>query len=68
MRIDKTPFPKPRNKGITKILKNADVGDSWLIDSKTKGSWLAIAHTKKIKITIRMDEKRPGKHRVWRIE
>ena len=68
MKIEKIPLPKPRNKGITKRLKEAEVGDSWLIDSDTLHSWLAIAYTKKIKITTRRDENRRNKHRIWRIE
>jgi len=63
----KIPFPKPRNKGITKRLKESSAGDSWLIDSSTVGSWLAIAFNKKIKITVRQSENNKGKHRVWRL-
>lgn len=67
MKVDSNiPLPKPRNKGITKILRERSEGDSWLVDTSAIHSWYSIAHTLGIKITSRKEEKREGKHRIWK--
>lgn len=67
MKVDSNiPPPKPRNKGITKTLRERVEGDSWLVDSSSIHSWLSVAYTLGVNITVRKDPDRPGKHRIWR--
>lgn len=69
MNIDvNIPPPKPRNMGITQMISERVPGDSWLVDSPTIYSWLAIAKQQGKKITVRMDRENPGKHRVWMLK
>ena len=63
-----TPSKKGAPKGITAAIKEMEVGDSFLIEKKTRSSIASMFVKNGRKCATRIEEGSPDKVRVWRLQ